>query len=66
MKNFGLDILRNLQVGFLTTARHDNSELYAKARAELGADALLRSRVGRHRPGRRRVRERPGPDAVRA
>jgi hypothetical protein len=45
MKNFGLDVLRNLQVGFLTTARHDNSELYAKARAELGADALLRSRV---------------------
>ena len=45
MKNFGLDILRNLQVGFLTTARHDNSEVYAKARAELGADALLRSRV---------------------
>jgi hypothetical protein len=45
MKNFGLDILRNLSVGFLTTERHDNSELYAKARAELGADALLRSRV---------------------
>jgi hypothetical protein len=45
MKNFGLDILRNLQVGFLTTERHDNSELYQKARAELGADALLRSRV---------------------
>ncbi|AGZ38854.1 NAD(P)/FAD-dependent oxidoreductase [Actinoplanes friuliensis] len=44
-KNFGLDILRNLQVGFLTTARHNNSELYEKARAELGADALLRSRV---------------------
>ena len=45
MKNFGLDILRNLSVGFLTTARHDNSEVYAKARAELGADALLGSRV---------------------
>jgi hypothetical protein len=44
-KNFGLDILRNLQVGFLTTARHNNSELYEKARTELGADALLRSRV---------------------
>jgi hypothetical protein len=45
MKNFGLDILRNLQVGFLTTARHDNSELYVRARAELGADALLSSKV---------------------
>jgi hypothetical protein len=45
MKNFGLDILRNLSVGFLTTERHDNSELYEKAQAELGADALLRSRV---------------------
>lgn len=44
-KNFGLDILRNLQVGFLTSAKHNNSELYEKARAELGADALLRSRV---------------------
>ncbi len=45
MKNFGLDILRNLQVGFLTTARHDNSEVYSAARAELGADAWVRSRV---------------------
>jgi hypothetical protein len=45
MKNFGLDILGSLQVGFLTTERHDNSELYRKARAELGADALLSSRV---------------------
>jgi hypothetical protein len=46
LKNFGLDILRNLAAGsFLTTAHHDNSELYQKAQAELGADALLRSRV---------------------
>jgi hypothetical protein len=44
-KNFGLDILRNLQTGFLTTERHNNSELYEKARVELGSDALLRSRV---------------------
>lgn len=44
-KNFGPGILRNLQAGFLTTARHDNSELYRKAAAELGADALLHSRV---------------------
>jgi hypothetical protein len=45
-KNFGLDILRNLGAGsFLTTGRHDNSELYRKAGAELGGDVLLRSRV---------------------
>lgn len=47
MKNFGLDILRNIQVGFLTTERRDNSELYRKARDELGSDVLLRSRVAR-------------------
>lgn len=45
MKNFGLDILRNIQVGFLTTERHDNSELYQKARAQLGDDVLLLSEV---------------------
>jgi hypothetical protein len=46
LKNFGQDILRNIAAGsFLTTARRDNSELYRLARAELGADALLRSRV---------------------
>ena len=44
-KNFGLDILRNLSIGFLTTARHNNSELYEKARTELGGDALLNSKV---------------------
>ncbi|KAI9799467.1 MAG: hypothetical protein M1833_003989 [Piccolia ochrophora] len=44
-KNFGLDVLRNLQVGFLTTERHRNSELYERAGAELGADALLSTRV---------------------
>ena len=27
VKNFGLDILRNLAIGFLPTARHNNSEL---------------------------------------
>ena len=45
VKLFGLDLLRQLQVGFLTTARHDNSELYEKARTKLGADALLSSRI---------------------
>ena len=36
VKYFGLSILQGAQTGFLTTARHDNSELYEKARAELG------------------------------
>lgn len=56
MKNFGLDILRNIRVGFLTTARGDNSELYEKARAELGDDVLLHSRVAAtERDGARRA-----------
>ncbi|WP_020014648.1 FAD-dependent oxidoreductase [Promicromonospora sukumoe] len=72
MKNFGSDILRNLQTGFLTTSRRDNSELYEKARTELGDDVLLNSRVlstdrdgGRHAvvrvdtpAGRRTIRAR--------
>lgn len=36
VKYFGLSVLQGAQTGFLTTARHDNSELYEKARAELG------------------------------
>jgi hypothetical protein len=32
-KTFGSDLIRDIsQIGFLTTARHDNSELYEKAR----------------------------------
>ncbi|PGH01007.1 hypothetical protein AJ80_09083 [Polytolypa hystricis UAMH7299] len=45
MKVFGKDILRSIQVGFLTTKNHDNSELYEKATAELGDDVLLNSHV---------------------
>jgi len=44
-KNFHLDVLKSITTGFLTTKNHDNSELYEKAQAELGADALLNSRV---------------------
>lgn len=40
-KNFGLGILQDLQSGFLTTARQDNSEIYVKALAELGPDKVL-------------------------
>lgn len=36
LKYFGQAVLAGAQTGFLTTARHDNSELYRKARAELG------------------------------
>lgn len=44
-KNFGLGILQDLQIGFLSTARHDNSEIYVKALAELRDDVLLQSHV---------------------
>lgn len=45
-KNLGLGVLQDLQSGFLTTARQDNSEIYEKALAELGPDnVLLQSHV---------------------
>ena len=45
-KNFGQGILQGLRTGFLTPARHDNGELYARALATLGANnVLLQSRV---------------------
>lgn len=44
-KNFGLGTLQDLKLGFLTTARQDNSELYEKALAELEQDVLLQSHV---------------------
>ena len=36
LKYFGQAVLQGAQTGFLTTARNDNSELYEKAKAELG------------------------------
>jgi len=47
MQNLGLDLLMNIQNGFLTTARGDNSEIYEKATVELLAKSsvLLNSRV---------------------
>jgi hypothetical protein len=44
-KLVGSNIIRDLQIGFLTTERQDNSELYEKATAELGQDVLLKSYV---------------------
>ena len=44
-KNFGLGVLTDLATGFLTSAHHDNSELYEKATTELGADVLLNSNI---------------------
>lgn len=44
-KNFGLGILQDLQIGFLRTARQDNSEIYVKALAELRDNVLLQSHV---------------------
>lgn len=45
MKFVSLDMLRALKSGFLSTARHHNSELYEAALEELGDDALLHSVV---------------------
>lgn len=45
LKGLGFSILQNLQTGFLTTARHNNHELYDKALSELGHDAFLNSSV---------------------
>ena len=44
-KYFGLTALQDLSIGFLTTVRLDNSELYRKALAELGQNVLLNSHV---------------------
>ncbi|KAL1622612.1 hypothetical protein SLS56_008659 [Neofusicoccum ribis] len=45
MKIVGLDTLRNIRNGFLTTLRGNNSEIYSLARAELGPDVHLHSTV---------------------
>ncbi|GME26905.1 putative amine flavin-containing superfamily [Neofusicoccum parvum] len=45
MKNFGLDTLRNIRAGFLTTLRGNGSEIYSLARAELGPDVHLNTTV---------------------
>ncbi|KAH8700753.1 amine oxidase, flavin-containing superfamily [Talaromyces proteolyticus] len=45
MKNFGLVDLKSIQEGFLTTAKHDNSEIYERALAELGDNALLNTSI---------------------
>lgn len=44
-RNLSLDVVRSIANGFLSTARHNNHELYDKALVELGADALLGSHV---------------------
>ena len=45
IKYFSPGLLQDYQIGFLTTTLDDNSLLYEKAQAELGANALLRSHV---------------------
>lgn len=45
MKYFSLGVLQGIQSGFLTTANHDNQELYQAAQAELGQDVILSSTV---------------------
>ena len=44
-KNFGSDILKDIQTGFLTTELHDNSLLYEAAHSHLGQDVLLNSQI---------------------
>lgn len=45
LKVVSLSLLQNVQNGYLTTARRNNHEIYDKALAELGQDALLNSSV---------------------
>lgn len=40
LKYFGQSVLEGAETSFLTTARHDNSEIYEKALAELGCECL--------------------------
>ena len=44
-KYISLSVLQGIQAGFLTTARHNNHELYDKALAELAHDSFLNSSV---------------------
>jgi hypothetical protein len=41
IKLFGLSIIQGIQTGFLTTERHDNSEIYQNAQAVLSAANVL-------------------------
>ena len=41
IKLFGLSIIQGIETGFLTTERHDNSEIYQKAQAALSAANVL-------------------------
>ncbi|KAL6716094.1 hypothetical protein ACLMJK_005660 [Lecanora helva] len=45
IKYIGVGVLEGIQSGFLSTTRHDNSQVYENAQAELGKDVLLNSRV---------------------
>ena len=45
IKNFGSDILRNIQIGFLTTEYHDNSLFFEHATEALNGNILLNSNV---------------------
>ncbi|KAL2012439.1 hypothetical protein VTN00DRAFT_5157 [Thermoascus crustaceus] len=45
-KNFGIDVLHDIQIGFLDTVHQDNHEIYDRVLDILGPDAVfLRSRV---------------------
>ena len=70
-KSFTPGLIESLQIGFLTTARHDNSELYEKFTAEIGKDAFLNSNIiamDRGTPGcvRVAIQTPTGPKLIRA
>lgn len=44
-KNFGYGVIRNIQIGFLTSEQRDNSLLYEHAAVELGENVLLNSNI---------------------
>jgi hypothetical protein len=45
LKVIGLDLVNDIENGFLTTTHHDNSELYQAAEAALSSDLLLNTSV---------------------
>jgi hypothetical protein len=59
LKNVGLSVVNSVLAGSLViTERHDNSELYEKATAHLGADVLLGARPTTVRRGRHGIQVR--------
>ncbi|KAH7350737.1 hypothetical protein BKA65DRAFT_582752 [Rhexocercosporidium sp. MPI-PUGE-AT-0058] len=45
LKNFGSDILKNLQIGFLTTVLQENNLLYEHAAVALNGNVLFNNKI---------------------